>query len=63
MGHPFTAHIESPASGGEWLREGEDYNSSDYEFDSEGGTTMSVDMCAHYDHYVGNPYFEIRFIQ
>ena len=35
----------------------------DYEFDSEGGTTMSVDMCAHYDHYVGNPYFEIRFIQ
>jgi len=35
VGHPFTAHIESPASGGEWLREGEDYNSSDYEFDSE----------------------------
>merc|ERR1712098_1031416 len=30
VGHPFTAHIESPASGG-----GEDYNSSDYEFDSE----------------------------
>ena len=40
-----------------------DRKKDDYEFDSEGGTTMSVDMCAHYDHYVGNPYFEIRFIQ
>ena len=40
MGHPFTAHIESPASGGEWLREGEDYNSSDYEFDSEDEELM-----------------------
>ena len=35
MEHPFTAHIESPSSGGEWLREGEDYSSSDYEYDSD----------------------------
>merc|ERR1719270_1091112 len=34
--HPFTAHIECPAvAGGEWLREGEDYSSSDYEYDSD----------------------------
>ena len=33
--HPFTAHIESPSNGGEWLREGEDYSSSDYEYDSD----------------------------
>ena len=35
MEHPFTAHIESPSNGGEWLREGEDYSSSDYEYDSD----------------------------
>ena len=35
MEHPFTAHIESLSSGGEWLREGEDYSSSDYECDSD----------------------------
>ena len=36
MEHPLTAHIECPAvAGGEWLREGEDYSSSDYEYDSD----------------------------
>ena len=33
--HPFTAHIESPSNGGDWLREGEDYSSSDYEYNSD----------------------------
>ena len=33
--HPFTAHIVTPSQAGEWLREGEDYNSSDYEYESE----------------------------
>ena len=32
--HPYTAHMEGEA-GGDWLREGEDYSSSDYEYDSE----------------------------
>ena len=35
MEHPFTAHIESPSNGGDWLREGEDYSSSDYEYNSD----------------------------
>ena len=33
--HPFTAHIESLSNGGNWLREGEDYSSSDYEYNSD----------------------------
>ena len=36
--HPYTAHIESPSgagAGGDWLREGEDYSSSDYEYESD----------------------------
>ena len=32
--HPYTAHMEGEG-GGDWLREGEDYSSSDYEYDSE----------------------------
>jgi len=57
--HPYTAHISgpeetamngdsgSPAGGGDALREGEDYNSEDYEYDSEDGEQV------HYGHTVG----------
>ena len=61
--HSRVQHILIQSAGFSTVRNELWPKKDDYEFDSEGGTTMSVDMCAHYDHYVGNPYFEIRFIQ
>ena len=47
MDHPFTAHIESPHTTGDWVREGEGYSSSEYEYDTDEEDYLKTKLSNH----------------